>query len=115
MIALARRAPDATAVALAALAAAALALASAPAALRAPVVLAFLALGPGMAFVPLLGLDDAVAELAVALGVSLALDLAVAATMTYAGAWSPVGSLAVLAAIALAGAALQLVRAGGER
>jgi hypothetical protein len=115
MIALARRAPHATAVALAAPAAAAFALASAPAALRAPVVLGFLVLGPGTAFVPLLALGDAVAELAVAVGVSLALDVAVETTMTYAGAWSPVGSLLVLAAIALAGVALQLARAGGAR
>jgi hypothetical protein len=97
-------------VAAAALAAAAVAFAGAPLALRAPVVLAFLTLGPGMAFVPLLGLRDPLAELTIGLGVSLSLDLAVAATMLYAGAWSPPASLAVLAGISLSGAALQYRR-----
>jgi hypothetical protein len=102
-------------VAAAALAAAAVAFAGAPGPLRAPVVLAFLALGPGMAFVPLLGLRDPVAVLTLALGLSLALDLVVAATMLYAGAWSPPASLAVLAAIALGGAALQYCRSRGRQ
>jgi hypothetical protein len=101
-------------VAAAALAAAAVAFAGAPEPLRAPVVLAFLALGPGMAFVPLLGLRDPVAELTLGLGVSLALDLVVAATMLYAGAWSPPASLAVLAGLALGGAALQYGRSRGR-
>jgi hypothetical protein len=102
-------------VAAAALAAAAVAFAGAPEPLRAPIVLAFLALGPGMAFVPLLGLRDPLAELTLGIAVSLALDLAVAATMLYAGAWSPPASLAVLAAIALGGAALQHRTRGGRR
>lgn len=108
----ARRVPWAAVVAGAAVAAAVAALAGAPDALRAPLVLGFLLIGPGMAFVPLLDLGDPVAELTVALGVSLALDLAVALAMLYAGAWSPVASLGVLAAIALAGAMLQQVKRG---
>ena len=108
----ARRVPWAAVVAVAAVAAAVAALAGAPDALRAPLVLGFLLIGPGMAFVPLLDLGDPVAELTVALGVSLALDLAVALAMLYAGAWSPVASLVVLAAIALAGAMLQQVKRG---
>ena len=98
-----------------ALAAAAVALAGAPEPVRAPLVLAFLLLGPGMAFVPLLGLGDPVAELTVGLGVSVALDLCIAMGMLYAGAWSPLATLVVLVAIALAGAALQLATRGGRR
>ena len=98
-----------------AVAAAAAALAGAPAPVRAPLVLAFLLLGPGMAYVPLLGLGDALAELTLGLAVSLALDLAVAAAMLYTGAWSPRTSLLVLAGIALAGAALQGRIAGARR
>ena len=90
-----------------AVAAATAAAAGAPASLRAPVVLAFLLLGPGMAYVPLLGLGDLLAELTLGLATSLALDLAVAAAMLYAGAWSPRTSLLVLVGVALAGAALQ--------
>ena len=67
-------------------------------------------LGPGMAFVPLLGLGDPVAELTSPSGISLAVDLAVALAMLYAGAWSPPATLVVVAAIALGGAALQRVK-----
>ena len=105
-----RRVPWAAVVAVAAVVAPALALAGAPAAVRLPVVLVFLLLGPGMAFVPLLDLGDPVAELTVAVGISLAVDLAVALAMLYAGAWSPPATLVVLAAFALGGAALQRVK-----
>jgi hypothetical protein len=97
-------------VAVAAVAAPVAALTGAPAAVRVPVVLVFLLLGPGMAFVPLLDLGDPVAELTVAVGVSLAVDLAVALAMLYAGAWSPPTTLVVLAALALSGAAAQLLK-----
>ena len=97
-----RRVPWAAVVAVAAVVA--------PAAVRLPVVLVFLLLGPGMAFVPLLDLGDPVAELTVAVGISLAVDLAVALAMLYAGAWSPPATLVVLAAFALGGAALQRVK-----
>ena len=98
-----------------ALAAVAASSAGAPAPVRAPLVLAFLLLGPGMAYVPLLGLGDLLAELTLGLAASLALDLAVAATMLYAGAWSPRTSLLVLAVVALGGVALQARVAGGRR
>jgi len=106
----ARRVPWAAVVAVAAVAAPALALAGAPSAVRVPVVLLFLLLGPGMAFVPLLDLGDPVAELTVAVGISVAVDLAVALAMLYAGAWSPPATLVVVAALALGGAALQRVK-----
>jgi hypothetical protein len=107
----ARRVPWAAIGAVAAVAATALALAGAPTAVRLPVVLVFLLLGPGMAFVPLLGLGDPVAELTIAVGISLAVDVAVALAMLYAGAWSPPATLVVVAALALCGAALQRVKA----
>ena len=110
----ARRIPWPPVIAAAALAATLVALLGAPGPLRVPLVLGFLALGPGMAFVPLLGLRDPLAELTVAFGVSIGLDLAVAAAMLYAGAWSPITSLVVLAAIALGGAALQRSKQGGR-
>jgi len=107
----ARRVPWAAVVAAAAVAAPALALTGAPVAVRLPVVLVFLLLGPGMAFVPLLGLGDPVAELTIAVGISLAVDLAVALAMLYAGAWAPTTTLVLVAAVALGGAALQRVKA----
>jgi hypothetical protein len=105
----ARRAPWAV-VAVAAVAAPAAALAGAPAVVRIPVVLLFLLLGPGMAFVPFLDLGDPVAELTVAVGISVAVDLVVAMAMLYAGAWSPAATLVVLAAVALCGAVVQRVK-----
>jgi ABC-type uncharacterized transport system permease subunit len=111
---IARRMPWAPVVAGSALLAAAAALAGAPAPVRAPLVLAFLALGPGMAFVPLLRLRDPVAELTLGVAGSLVLDAAVAAAMLYAGAWSPMAILVVLAAIAVGGAALQRAKGGGR-
>jgi len=107
-----RRVPWPPVVAAAALAAAVAALAGAPEPVRAPLVLAFLVLGPGMAFVPLLKLGDPVAEVTLGIGISLALDLVVAVAMLYAGAWSPETTLVVLVAIALGGAALQQRKAG---
>ena len=103
----ARRVPWRTVVAAFALAAVLAALAGAPASLRAPIVLLFLLLGPGMAYIPLLRLGDPVAELTLGLAVSVALDVAVGSSMLYAGVWSPRDSLFVLAGIALVGVALQ--------
>jgi len=86
-------------------------LAGAGPALRAPVVLAFALVGPGMALVPLLRLDDPLAELSLGVALSLALDTLVALAMLYAGAWSPEGALLALAAMSLAGVAAQRRRA----
>ena len=63
------------------------------------VVLPFLAIGPGYAVVLLLGLRDRVAEATLAVALSIAIDMAVAMVMLYAGAWSP--RFAVLAIASL--------------
>jgi uncharacterized membrane protein len=74
---------------------------------RATVMLAFLLLVPGLALVPLLGrVGDG--ELALAAGVSVGLDTAIALIMAVSGAWSPKGALVALIAISLLGAALQV-------
>jgi uncharacterized membrane protein len=74
---------------------------------RATVMLAFLLLAPGLALVPLLGrVGDS--ELALAAGISVALDTAIALIMAVSGAWSSKGALVALIAISLLGAALQV-------
>jgi hypothetical protein len=74
---------------------------------RATVMLAFLLLAPGLALVPLLGrVGDG--ELALAAGISVGLDTAIALVMAVSGAWSPKGALVALIAISLLGAALQV-------
>ncbi|MCA1669152.1 MAG: hypothetical protein LC793_17500 [Thermomicrobia bacterium] len=79
--------------------------------LRPIVVIWFLAVCPGMAFVPLLAIRDWLTALTIGVGVSLALDALVAEAMVYTGYWSATWSLAALVAIACAGAAWQVMRA----
>jgi len=58
------------------------------------VVLPFLLVAPGLALVRLLRLGDLATELAVAIGLSLAVNGLAAGIMAYAGAWSAGGTLA---------------------
>lgn len=95
-----------------ALAAAAASFAPAPLAIRIPLVLAFAVLGPGAAVVPLIGLRDPLGEFTLAVGVSLAADVAVASAMLYAHAWAPQRGLEILVIVTLAAAGVQLVTAG---
>jgi hypothetical protein len=70
--------------------------------------LLFLALGPGLCLVPLIGLDDPQAELVLVLPVSLMVGMLTSAALFYSGTWSSDRELALLAAICLAGVAAQL-------
>lgn len=79
------------------------------------VVLAFLMLGPGLAVGGLLGLRDPVAELTIALAMSVVIDGFVAGILLYAHAWSPQGALLIVAGISIAGSAIQLARARHAR
>jgi competence ComEA-like helix-hairpin-helix protein len=77
---------------------------------RAGVVAWFALAIPGGALIPLLGLRDVVAEVTLAIALSLAIDVVVACTMLYSGVWSPPAGVVVLAIVALAGTALQARR-----
>ena len=81
---------------------------------RAAVTLAFLAAGPGLAFVPLLRLDGVLAPAVAIVATSVVVDGAVAETLVLTRAWSAPLALAILVALALAGAAAQLVLARRE-
>jgi hypothetical protein len=91
-----------------ALAAGAVTLWAASAPLLPAVVLVFLAVGPGLALVGLLGLDDPLEELVLVVGASLVLDLLVAEALVLAGAWSAEACIALLMAVAIAGAILHM-------
>jgi hypothetical protein len=82
--------------------------------LRPVTVFVFLVLGPGLAITGFLGLHEPATELAIAVPLSLALDVAVAAGMSVATAWHP--DLALIGSMLLAGTALALqLRRPGHR
>lgn len=70
------------------------------------VVLAALCVIPGAACLTRLGADDPLTALALAVGLSLAIDTAVATSLAWSGLWHP----ELAAAAVLAGAAVLLVR-----
>ena len=78
---------------------------------RLAVTLWFLLVCPGMALVRLLRLDDAAAELAIAVAVSLALAVGAASILLYSGRWSPDTTLGILIAITVVAAVAPLARA----
>ena len=67
------------------------------------VIVWFLLICPGMTMVHYLNLKDGVAELTVAIALSLTIDAIVASIALYAGAWSPVGILYTLIIICTIG------------
>lgn len=75
----------------------------------------FLLLCPGMAFVRLLDLDNALVELVVALALSLTLDTMVAWLLVLGEFWQPRLAIVLLAALATIGIVLQVrqIRQGG--
>lgn len=80
---------------------------------RAIAALLFLLIGPGLACVRLLRLDDPLTELALAVAVSLALETIVATALLATGYWSAGAALAALVAITLAAVAAGFARARG--
>ena len=69
----------------------------------------FLFICPGMAFVPLLRIQDGFAEFTLAIALSLALDAGVAMLLLYTGVWFPVWGLVILLWISIGGVLLQLL------
>jgi len=79
-----------------------------PSPLRTLFVAVFLLLGPGLGIVGLLGVEDPWELLALAFGLSIALDTAVALMLVYVVGWYPGAGLGILLAISIAGALAQL-------
>jgi hypothetical protein len=76
---------------------------------RVVALLSFLLAGPGLGLVGLLGIADRWREMALVIGVSLAVDLVVVSALAYGGSRTSGDALAVLIGIALVGAGAQLV------
>ena len=83
--------------------------------LRVPLGLFFLLLCPGMAIVRLLETGDPVADLTLAIALSIALDVIVAGALLYAGAWSPNAALGILMAITVGGVLLETLGGRARR
>lgn len=76
--------------------------------LNAIVILAFLALGPGLGLTPLLKLSSLSQTVILAIALSLALDCCVTLVFLYSHFWSVAWMLATLIFITFSGALLQL-------
>jgi uncharacterized membrane protein len=86
-----------------------LVLADVQAAVRAPAVLAFVFLFPGLAVVRLLAITgDRLTELTLGAALSVAIAVLIPTALLYLGGWSPNGALAVLVAITLGCTALEV-------
>ena len=79
-----------------------------PESVRAPLVTWFLAICPGMAVVHHLRLGKPITEIALAVGLSIALASLVPSVFLYLGAWSPSWTFAVLVGVAAIGSLLDL-------
>jgi uncharacterized membrane protein len=84
-----------------------------PAALRIPLLAAFVLLCPGLAWTPLLRTGDVGDTLAISVGLGIALAALVAQTMALAGWWSPGAGFLVLAAVTVVGLSMQRREASG--
>ncbi|MEM3486615.1 MAG: hypothetical protein QXI12_13465 [Candidatus Methanomethyliaceae archaeon] len=80
-----------------------------PSLVRVAVVCWFLLICPGMAFVRLLGIEERLTELTLAIAVSMAIELLIAQIMVFFRIWAPRVGLAGLICLTLGGAILQLV------
>src|SRR5664280_2481030 len=77
---------------------------------RALVTLAFMSVCPGMSLARLIDLGDALAEVTLAIAMSVALAGLVGGTLLYFGLWSPGTGSALLVAIAVGGVAADLLK-----
>lgn len=91
------------------------ALANASTTIRAPVVIAFVLGGPGLALVRLVPVQDVVAVASLAIATSIALATLVPLMLLYAGLWSPLAALVILAGIATVAAIVDSLRIAEER
>jgi hypothetical protein len=87
----------------------------APAALRAAPVIAYIMTVPGLACMRLARLSNRLAELALGVGLSLALAVLVAQAMIYMRVWSPTLGIAILVVTASIAGAADLLAVGRPR
>jgi hypothetical protein len=78
-----------------------------PSSLRTLAVVWFLVFCPGMAMVGLLRLRDGWLEIALVPALSLSVDVAVGAVLSYTGLWSPAAGILILVALSVGCAVAQ--------
>src|SRR5262245_39924136 len=78
--------------------------------LRTALALGFLLICPGVAFIQLLHFEDLLYEIVLAVALSLALDLLIAAILLYSGLWSPELILLILIALSAFGVFCRLIQ-----
>lgn len=81
---------------------------------RVIVAILFLLIGPGLACVRVLRLDDPLLEVTLAVTLSLGLETIVATVLLAMGSWSPGRALAMVVAMTLVAVAAGLTRARGQ-
>lgn len=81
-------------------------------ALRPPVVLWFMLIGPGLALVALVSKGDALTEITLGVALSMGIDTLLALAMLYAGVWRPTWALFALVALAVGATAVGAARPG---
>lgn len=77
---------------------------------KAPLILAYSLLAPGLVFVRFLRVQDRFVEFTLAIALSIALNVIVSEFMVFARAWSPMAGLLVLVYISMAAALYELLR-----
>lgn len=82
---------------------------------RSVLVLGFLLLFPGLAWVRLLRLDDRLAELTLAVALSIAIDAAVPGALIYTGGWSVTNAFSTVLGLTALATILDTVRWKGSR
>ena len=75
---------------------------------RAVLAIWFFLTCPGMAIVGLLDIDDRLGELLLAIALSIAIGMLLAAAMLISHTWSPNGAMTILVALSLLGATAQM-------
>jgi heme/copper-type cytochrome/quinol oxidase subunit 4 len=78
---------------------------------RSVIVFWFMLVCPGIAWVRLVHIKDYIAELTVAIALSVTLDTIVAETMVLAGRWSQEWGIVILGGLSMLGAVLQMITA----
>ncbi len=86
-----------------------LVLTDASAVVRAPIVLTFLLVCPGLAIVRFLRIPDFAAKASVAVALSIALVGIVSLVQAYAGVWNPTVGVLAIAALTLAVVAIEVL------
>jgi hypothetical protein len=79
--------------------------------LRTVLVVWFLAVCPGLAVIGLLRLADPWIQAAATTALSFAIDMLVAAVLSYADLWSPTSAVVILALVSVGGAVAQIAGA----